>query len=130
MPQKPLIACVDDDVLAREALEGFLKACGFDPEVFASAEEFLQSGRLESASCLITDVHLRGMSGLRLQSCLAASGARIPVIVITAFANDRVRERALTAGAVRFLNKPFNTGDLLAGIRLALDRRQGDDKHS
>src|SRR5437016_1940812 len=112
VPQKPLIACVDDDVSAREALEGFLKAFGFSPDVFSSAEEFLQSDRLDEASCLITDVHLRGMSGLQLQSRLAESGSRIPVIVITAFPDDGVRERALRAGAVGFLKKPFNTGDL------------------
>jgi FixJ family two-component response regulator len=123
VPQKPLIACVDDDVSAREALEGFLKAVGFTPGVFSSAEEFLQSDRLDEMSCLITDVHLRGMSGLELQSRLAASGYAIPVIVITAFADDRVRERALSAGAVCFLNKPFKGEDLLGGIRSALDRR-------
>ena len=126
MPQKPLIACVEDDVSAREALEGFLKAFGFAPGVFSSAEEFLQSDRLDETSCLITDVHLRGMSGLQLQNRLAASGYAIPVIVITAFPDDRVRERALSAGAVCFLDKPFDKEDLLTGIRSALDRRHGD----
>ena len=111
MPQKPLIACVEDDVSAREALGGFLKALGFTPAAFSSAEEFLQSARLNEASCLITDVHLPGMSGLQLQSRLSASGYPIPVIVITAFPDNRVRERALSAGAVCFLNKPFNTED-------------------
>src|ERR1700730_4254215 len=111
VPQKPLIACVEDDVSAREALGGFLKAFGFTPEVFSSAEEFLQSDRLDEASCLITDVHLQGISGLQLQSRLAALGSCIPIIVITAFPDDGVRERALSAGAVGFLNKPFNTGD-------------------
>jgi FixJ family two-component response regulator len=130
VPQNPLIACVDDDVLAREALEGLLKSFGFSSEVFASAEEFLQSGRLEKTSCLITDVHLRGMSGLRLQSRLAASGSRIPVIVITAFPNEGVRERALSAGAVCFLEKPFNTEDLLTCIRSAVDRRRSYDTHT
>ena len=130
MPQKPLIACVDDDVLAREALEGLLKAFGFSSEVFTSAEVFLQSGRMEKTSCLITDVHLRGMSGLRLQSRLAASGSRIPVIVITAFPNEGVRERALSAGAVCFLEKPFNTEDLLTCIRSAVDRRRSYDTHT
>ncbi len=126
MPQKPLIACVEDDASAREALEGFLKAFGFTPGVFSSAEEFLQSDRLDETSCLITDVHLRGMSGLQLQNRLAASGYAIPVIVITAFPDDRVRERALSAGAVCFLDKPFDKEDLLTGIRSALDRRHGD----
>ena len=129
MPQKPLIACVEDDVSAREALGGFLKAFGFTPDAFSSAEEFLQSARLDEALCLITDVHLPGMSGLQLQSRLAASGYRIPVIVITAFPDNRVRERALSAGAVCFLKKPFNTEDLLTGIRSALNRRHGDGTH-
>jgi FixJ family two-component response regulator len=123
VPQKQLIACVDDDVSAREALAGLLKAFGFVTRVFSSAEEFLQSDRLGEASCLITDVHLGGMSGLQLQRLLAASGHRIPVIVITAFPDDRVRERALSAGAICFLSKPFKTADLLTGIRSALDRQ-------
>jgi FixJ family two-component response regulator len=129
VPQKPLIACVDDDISALEALEGFLKAFGFSPDVFLSAEEFLQSDRLDKAACLITDIHLGGMSGLQLQSRLAASDYRIPVIVVTAFPDDRVRERALSAGAVCFLDKPFNKEDLLTGIRSALDRRHGDGTH-
>ena len=129
MPQKPLIACVDDDVSAREALEGFLKAFGFMPQVFSSADGFLQSDRLDQTSCLITDIHLGGMSGLQLQSRLVASGSHIPVIVITAFPDDRVRLQALSAGAVCFLNKPFEKEDLLTGIRSALSRRQGDVPH-
>jgi FixJ family two-component response regulator len=129
VPHQPLIACVDDDASTREALEGFLKAFGFIPVLFASAEEFLQSDRLNETSCLITDVHLQGMSGLELQSRLAASGYRIPVIVVTAFPDDRVRERALSAGAVCFLNKPFKTEDLLTCIRSARNRPHGDDAH-
>jgi FixJ family two-component response regulator len=130
VPKKPLIACVEDDESARDALEGFLKAFGFALEIFSSAEEFLKSERLDEASCLITDLHLGGMSGLQLQSRLAASGSHIPVIVITAFPDDRVREQALSAGAVCFLSKPFDKDDLLTGIRTALNRRHGDDPHS
>jgi FixJ family two-component response regulator len=123
--QKPLIAFVDDDLSAREALQGFLKASGFTPEIFSSAEEFLQSDRLAETSCLITDIHLRGMSGLQLQSRLVATGSRIPVVVVTGFPDDRLRERALSAGAVCFLGKPFDTGVLLTCIRSALGRRHG-----
>jgi FixJ family two-component response regulator len=122
MPQKPLIACVDDDVSAREALQGLLRASGFAPDIFSSAEEFLQSDRLNEMSCLITDIHLGGMSGLQLQGRLVASGYRIPVIVITAFPDNRVRERALSAGAVGFLDKPFDMEDLLTYIQSALGR--------
>ena len=122
MPQKPLIACVDDDVSVREALQGLLRASGFAPDIFSSAEEFLQSDRLNEMSCLITDIHLGGMSGLQLQGRLVASGYRIPVIVITAFPDNRVRERALSAGAVGFLDKPFDMEDLLTYIQSALGR--------
>ena len=126
MPQKPpLIAFVDDDVSAREALQGFLKASGFKADIFSSAEEFLLSDRLAETSCLVTDIHLRGMSGLQLQSHLAASGVRIPVVVVTAFPDDRIRERALSAGALCFLGKPFDTGHLLTCIHSALDHRNG-----
>jgi FixJ family two-component response regulator len=93
VPQKSLIACVDDDASPREALEGFLKAFGFAPAAFSSAEEFLQSDRLVETSCLITDIHLGGMSGLQLQTRLAALGYAIPTIVVTAFPDDRIRER-------------------------------------
>ena len=125
MPQKPLIAFVDDDLSAREALQGFLKASGLTPDTFSSAEEFLQSDRLAETSCLITDIHLRGMSGLQLQSRLVATGSRIPVVVVTGFPDDRLREQALSAGAVCFLGKPFDTGVLLTCIRSALGRRHG-----
>jgi FixJ family two-component response regulator len=127
--KNPLIACVDDDRWVRDALQGLLKVFGFTTEVFSSAEEFLQSDQLDETSCLITDLHLRGISGLQLQSRLAALDYRIPIIVITAFPNDRVREQALSAGAVCFIDKPFNAEDLLACIRSALRGRHGDDTH-
>ena len=126
-PKQPLIACVDDDLWARDALQGLVRALGFTPVAFSSAEEFLQSERLNDTSCLITDLHLRGMSGLRLQSRLAALDYRFPVIVITAFPNARVREQALSAGAVCFLDKPFTAEDLLSGLRSALHGRHGAD---
>ena len=70
MPQKPLTACVDDDESVREALEGFLKASGFNSGVFSSADEFLQSAWLDETACLITDIHLGGMSGLQPSGCI------------------------------------------------------------
>jgi FixJ family two-component response regulator len=126
-PKQPLIACVDDDLWARDALQGLVRALGFTPVAFSSAEEFLQSEQLNDTSCLITDLHLRGMSGLRLQSRLAALDYRFPVIVITAFPNARIREQALSAGAVCFLDKPFTAEDLLSGLRSALHDRHGAD---
>jgi FixJ family two-component response regulator len=121
--QTPLVAYVEDDVSVREAVKGLLTALGFVTEVFASAEDFLESGRLDDASCLITDVQLGGMSGVALQDHLAALGSRIPVIIVTAFPDDGIRAQALAAGAVRFLYKPITQQELVAGIREALDRR-------
>ena len=126
VPQTPLVACVDDDVSVCDTIKAFLAAFGFAAETFLSAEEFLQSDRLAEISCLITDVRLKGMSGLQLQNRLAASGSRVPVIVITAVADDRVREQALSAGAVCCLYKPFSKEDLLTCLRSALNRRDED----
>ena len=124
MSQTPLIVIIDDDASVREALQGLLHAVGFTTEAFSSAEAFLQSGRLDDTACLITDIQLRGMSGLQLQAHLSASGARIPIIIITALPGDGAR--ALAAGAVCFLTKPVISEDLLTCIRWALDRSHGD----
>ncbi len=129
VPRTPLIACVDDDFWARDALRGLLRALGFSPEAFSSAEEFLQSPRLAEVSCVITDLHLPGMSGVELQGRLAALGYRIPIIVITAYPNNRVRQQALSAGAVGFLEKPFDTQELLACITAALRDRHDNNEH-
>jgi FixJ family two-component response regulator len=123
--QTPLIAIVDDDAAVCEAVQGLVEAFGFAAAAFSSAEEFLQSERLNDTACLITDVQLPGMSGLELQSHLTVSGSRIPVIVITAFPGDD--RQALAAGAICFLRKPVIKDDLLRCIRLALDRRHSGD---
>jgi len=127
VPKKPLIACVDDDQAVCEAMIRFLKVFGFAAEAYSSAEEFLQSDRLIDTSCLITDVQLGGMSGLQLQNRLSELRSGIPVIVITAFPDDRVREQAMKAGAIGFFSKPVTKEDLLGGIQMALDRRGGDE---
>jgi FixJ family two-component response regulator len=118
--QTPLIAIVDDDASVCEAIRGLVEAFGFAADAFSSAEEFLQSERLNDTACLITDVQLPGMSGLQLQNHLSLSGSRIPIIVITAFPGDD--RRALAEGAICFLRKPVVKEDLLTCIRLALDR--------
>ena len=120
MSQTPVIAIVDDDSSVREAMRGLLRAVGYATEEFPSAEEFLQSKRLNDAACLITDLQLGGMSGLELQKHLAGLGSRIPIIVISAFSDER--ERALIAGAIDFLGKPVMKEDLLRCIRVALER--------
>jgi FixJ family two-component response regulator len=123
--EAPLIICVEDDESVREAIKGLFVALGFTAEVFSSAEEFLQSGRLEDTSCLITDIKLGGMSGIELQNRLAASSYPIPVIVITAFPDDRTRTQALSAGAVGVLSKPISKEELLTCINSAL--KGGED---
>lgn len=125
MVQKQLIACVDDDQAVCETVTGLLKVFDYAAEAFSSAEDLLQSNRLNDISCLITDVQLGGMSGLQLQRRLADMGYRIPVIVITAFPDDRVRAQAMSAGAIGVLSKPVTKDALLGSIRSALDAESG-----
>jgi FixJ family two-component response regulator len=108
-----LVAIVDDDNGAREALETLVRSLGHKVSTFGSAEEFLKSEKLHQTSCLITDLQMPGLSGLDLQDCLIADGHRIPVIFITAHPDDHVRKRALKAGAVAFLSKPVDTDPLM-----------------
>ncbi|HEX4006374.1 MAG TPA: response regulator [Acidobacteriaceae bacterium] len=117
---KGLISVVDDDESVRRTTTFLIESFGFRSAAFASAEAFLGSGQLQDTSCLIADVQMPGMTGLRLQSELAATGHNIPVIFITAFDNRDSRQQAMHAGAVAFLGKPFNDQELLECIRLAL----------
>ena len=121
MPKKPVISIVDDDPSVREGTVDLLDSMGFIAEPFERADDFLQSNRLHSTSCLISDVRMPGMTGLELHNRLVESGNVIPTILITAFPNDRDRERALQAGVKCYLTKPFNEDDLLACIRSALE---------
>ena len=112
-----LIAVVDDDESVRDAVDGMLRSVGLTARTFASAEEFLRSGEQSQTACLITDVQMPGMNGLELLAKLAAGEYRIPVIFISAFGNPRVREQARRAGAVLFLDKPFDDEFLLETVR-------------
>ena len=121
MPKtKPLISVVDDDESMREAVRGLMKSLGYTAEAFASAEEFLNSRQVLRTSCLIADVHMPGMTGLDLHRHLVASRKTIPTILITAYPDDSVRERALGDGVACYLSKPFDENDLLACIRSSL----------
>lgn len=120
MDKPALISCVDDNPMVLEALKDLLDAAGFCVSGFSSAEEFLARGRLDETTCLITDVRLGGMSGLDLQDRLATSGSKIPTIVISAFADEQTRARALKSGAVCVLAKPVSRESLMGCIRLAL----------
>jgi FixJ family two-component response regulator len=117
---KNLISVIDDDESVRRTTSRLIESFGFRAAAFESAESFLSSGHLNDTSCLIVDVQMPGMNGLQLQSQLAAAGCNIPIIFITAFDDKESRRRAMQAGAVAFLGKPFNDEQLLESIRLAL----------
>jgi FixJ family two-component response regulator len=128
MPKKAVIAIVDDDESVREALMSLMRALGFRSEAHQCAEDFLKSGRIQQTSCLIADVRMPGMTGLELYRRLVASGHPIPTVLITAHPDDGIRARALQAGIICYLTKPFNEDDLLGCIRSALDHGKKEGK--
>jgi len=117
---KHLISVVDDDESTRKSTTLLIESFGFQAAGFESAERFLKSSQLHETSCLIIDVRMPGMNGLQLQSHLAAAGYKIPIIFITAYDDRESRRRAMQAGAVAFVAKPFTDGLLLQAIRSAL----------
>ncbi|MDB5538964.1 MAG: two-component response regulator [Devosia sp.] len=116
----PTVSIVDDDDSVRGATARFVRLHGFLVHAFASAEEFLQSAVVDETACLITDVQMPGMSGYELQRRLIADGRRIPVIFITAFPQEGSRAKALKAGAIGFLTKPFDGNTLIGRLREAM----------
>ena len=120
MPKTALTAIVDDDHSVREALTSLVRSLGYRTMAFECAEDLLKSKRRRSFSCVIADVQMPGMTGLELHNRLVASGEPIPTILITAFPDDKARERALQAGVIGYLTKPFSEDDLLACIRSIL----------
>ena len=117
-----LFSIVDDDESVSEAIASLIESVGFRAETFASTEDFVQCDHLRQIACLILDVHLPGMSGLELQRILSFATYNFPIIFITGRGDDRMRERALKAGAVEFLYKPFSNEALLAAVHSALKR--------
>jgi len=116
-----IVSIVDDDESIREALQGLMKMAGIPALVFASAEEFLDSGQQSRTGCLIADIRMPGMSGLQLQSKLNSDHHRIPIVFITAHGDENVRIEAVRAGAVEFLTKPFDKELLLDSVRAAFN---------
>ena len=113
---------VDDDASIRDAVKSLLKSVGLHAEVFGSTEEFLNVTRPAVSSCLVLDIRLPDMSGLEFQEELAKAGRRIPIIFVTAHGDIPMTSRAIKAGAIEFLTKPFQKHELLAAIHQALDR--------
>jgi two-component system response regulator FixJ len=115
-----MIAIVDDDEHVRQATRSLLRSLGYRVATFATAEEFLNSDQLQDTSCVITDVQMPGISGIELLARLKADGHRFPVMVITAFPTDGVRDLAIQQGASGFLTKPFSQESLTACLDRAL----------
>ena len=118
----PIVFVVDDDVSVRESLELLIRCEGWQPETFASAQEFLSRPRALVPSCLVLDVTLPGLNGLDLQKRIAADRIDMPIIFITGYGDVPMTVRAMKAGAVEFLTKPFSDDVLLSAITGALER--------
>ena len=122
MQNAPTISIIDDDESVRLAVKSLVRSLGWMAYTFASAEEFLQSPHVDDSSCLITDLQLPGMNGLKLQNVVLAQGRGMPIIFVTAFPEERFQKRALEAGAVGFLSKPFDGQTLITLVEGALKR--------
>jgi FixJ family two-component response regulator len=118
----PTVFVVDDDAQMRESLSNLIRSVGLRVELFASAQEFVQSRHPNAPSCLVLDVRMPGLSGLDLQKQASEAGLEIPIIFITGHGDIPMSVRAMKAGAVEFLTKPFRDQDLLDAIQLALER--------
>ncbi|HTX41007.1 MAG TPA: response regulator [Acidobacteriaceae bacterium] len=122
----PRVYIVDDDAGVRASIQGLMKSAGLRSEGFESAEQFLRAGRSDSAGCLILDVSLPGMNGLDFQRQLGDAGIHLPIIFITGHGDVPTSVRAMKSGALEFLTKPFEDGDLLSAVQQALARDSGN----
>ena len=120
MPRAAIISIVDDDESVRAAMSSLVRSLGYEAREFASAEAFLASPRRQDTACLITDVHMPGMSGLDLQAVLLAREQVVPIIFITAFPADNLRQRAEAAGAAGFFSKPVDSQMIIHCLDAAL----------
>ena len=120
------IAVVDDDDSVREATSKLLHLLGYSAASFASAEDFLKSDRVRDVSCLITDVQMPGMSGIELQSRLISDGNLMPIIFLTAFPEEALRDRVLKRGALAYLTKPLQEESLITCLDYALKHPTSD----
>ena len=121
----PIVFVVDDDPLVRGSVSSLLRSVGLQTRVFGSASEFLQEKRPPLPSCLVLDVRLPGVSGLDFQAELSSRNIQIPIIFMTGHGDIPMTVRAMKAGAVEFLTKPFREQDMLDAVKLALERDQG-----
>ena len=125
MPERPLVAIVDDDESIRNATRDLLRAAGFSTATFEDAESFLGSASRASASCVVADMRMRGMTGVKLYQELVASGHAIPTVIITAHPEELTQARAREAGITCYLSKPFAPDELIECVRVALAKPRG-----
>jgi FixJ family two-component response regulator len=120
LPNVPLVAVVDDDESVRASVGSLVRSIGRTALTFASAEAFLGSAEAEATGCLIADIQMPGMNGLELQETLVTQGRRLPIIFITAWPEDRIRQQVLASGALCMLSKPCDSDALVNYIETAL----------
>jgi FixJ family two-component response regulator len=125
--ENPLVSIVDDDASTRKSAQRLICSFGLRTEVFASAQEFLESGRVKETECLILDMRMPNMNGLELQDLLGSNNYRIPIIFVAAQASDDLQRRARQAGAVAFLRKPVSERALISAIQAVLRQGRGDE---
>ncbi len=125
---EPIVFVVDDDLSVRRSTERLIRAVGLKVQTFTSAREFLKNPRPEGPACLVLDVRMPGLSGIELQRELVRSGTHIPIIFITAHGDIPTTVRAMKAGAVEFLTKPFRGRSLLDAVRAAIERDRSAHK--
>jgi FixJ family two-component response regulator len=118
----PIVFIVDDDISVRESLEMLIRCAGWRPEIFTSAEDFLAYPRIHIPSCLVLDVNLPTLNGLDLQKLVSADRINMPIIFITGYGDVPTSVKAMKAGAVEFLTKPFNDEVMLEAVRHAIQR--------
>jgi FixJ family two-component response regulator len=128
MSEAPLISIVDDDALARDGIRELVESLGYNAVTFKSAEHFLESSLVADTTCLITDVQMPDLNGLELQETLQSRGYSIPVILVTAYANEKNRTRALDNGAVGYLSKPFDDESLIECLSAAIKSRSSQER--
>ena len=125
MRETTIVSIVDDDESVRDSVSALVRSLGYTSHAYPSAEDFLNSAAAESADCLVADIQMPGMSGIELQQALATKGSKLPIIFITAFPEDHVKQKVLAAGAICLLSKPCDGDLLVSWIEAALKSRPG-----
>ena len=125
MRETTIVSIVDDDESVRDSVSALVRSLGYTPHAYASAEDFLNSAAAESAHCLVADIQMPGMNGIELQQALIRKGSKLPIIFITAFPEDHVKQKVLAAGAICLLRKPCDGDVLVNFIESALTSSEG-----